>query len=393
MGWYFPIGDIFALERRREKAEIKQREQYLTDFFIAGQMIVFGSWINGRSSGYSEGDLITNPAYVIESILRDYLGYDDNTIDYASFDEAGNTTDGILKDWEFAGFVDKSIDYNTLLNNLLKQCKSSLFKNYEGKWQLSVYQSSAAATVDYKFDKDNNIGNIEIKRTSYNNIIGTIRVNYAKSAGSGKFQKQAFIAVTNEWSGAQLTSDVGTTDITWAVDDTTNISSGDYLAVDDEIVWVASVDSSTQITVGRGRYSSTPASHSSGTRLYIISVSSYNYSDGGSSSLEDTAVQAMYKYHTLREMSIDADFIQDDTTAEALRDHLFNYYSRPHYVVEFDTFLNAADLKIADIIEFDDSVMDAWLKLGGESWSGKKFEVLDISRTGLMDFHVKAVEL
>jgi len=80
-------------------------------------------------------------------------------------------------------------------------------------------------------------------------------------------------------------------------------------------------------------------------------------------------------------------------TAINLRNHLFDYYRVPHWIVEFETGLNASDLKITNIIDFDDTVMDAWLKLGGASWSGKKFEVVNIKRIGAMKYKIKAVEL
>ena len=388
-----PLTFNFKISTQKMQSFMNRRISQLTNFFAGAKYVVFDDWINGRSNGYANGDLITNPAYIIESILRDYLDYDNEDIEYSTFDAAGNTTDGILKDWIFAGFIAEQKPARDIINNILSQCKSRLYKNGEGKWELSVYQDSASATVDYKFDKDNNVANIEIKRTSFNDIIGTVRVNYAKRAGNDKFQKQTFIEISSKFSGARLTADVTSTDYSWDVDDTSGISSGDYLAADDEIVKVASVTSSTNLSVNRAEYGSTAVAHLNGTKLYKLTIDSYNYSDGGSSSYESSAVHSLYKYHTTKELSIDADFIHDDVTAEALRDHLFQYYSRPHYVIEFDTFLNAADLKIADIIEFDDSVMDAWLKLGGESWAGKKFEVMDISRSGLIDFHVKAVEL
>lgn len=45
------------------------------DAYGIGKGRMFGSWIdsNGRSNGYAEGDLIENPAYIIESILREEL--------------------------------------------------------------------------------------------------------------------------------------------------------------------------------------------------------------------------------------------------------------------------------------------------------------------------------
>ena len=362
------------------------------DFFALVKGRVFDDWINGRSSGFAAGDLIENPAYIIESILREYMNYGDTEIETSSFDTLGNTTDGILKDWKFAGGIYETQNVWDVIGELLSQSKSRLFKNGENKFEISAYQSAAAVTYNYKFDKDNNITNLNIKRTSLDSIITTARVNYFKDWGSGKFNRQAFTELKKKFSGSRLTAAVTSSDTTWNVDDDTDFAVNDLVLCDDEIVLVTATATGS-ITVTRAEKASTAAAHSSGSNLYIITTNSYNYSTGGASGYEDSAIQSMYNYHRIGEITVNANWIYDDATAEALRDHLFNFYSRPHYVIEFDTFLNAADLKIADIIEFDDSVMDAWLKLGGESWAGKKFEVMDISRSGLIDFHVKAVEL
>lgn len=55
---------------------------------VKGRM--FGSWIDegGRSNSYNANDLIEDPAFIIESILRDELGFTSSQIDTASFDAA-----------------------------------------------------------------------------------------------------------------------------------------------------------------------------------------------------------------------------------------------------------------------------------------------------------------
>jgi len=373
-------------------ASYKLENLFQGNFFTMVRGRVFGDWINGRSSGFSAGDLIENPAYIVESILREYMNYGDTDIETTSFDNLGNTTDGILKNWKFAGGIYEKQNVWDVIGELLSQSKSRLFKNGENKFEISAYQSAPSVSYNYKFDKDNNIANLNIKRTSLDSIITTVRVNYFKDWGSGKFSRQAFTELKKKFSGSRLTAAASSSDTTWDVDDETDFNVNNLVLCDDEIVLVTGTGTGT-ITVTRGQKSSTATAHDSGSNLYIITTGSYNYSTGGGSGYEDSAIQSAYNYHRTGEMSVNANWIYDDVTAEALRDHLFNFYRRPHYVIEFDTFLNAADLKIADIIEFDESVMDEWLKLGGESWSGKKFEVMDISRRGLMDFHVKAMEL
>jgi hypothetical protein len=52
----------------------------------------FGAWIDegGRSNSYNENNLIEDPAFIVESILRDELGFVSADIDTASFDAAAN---------------------------------------------------------------------------------------------------------------------------------------------------------------------------------------------------------------------------------------------------------------------------------------------------------------
>ncbi len=53
----------------------------------------FGSWIDdvGRVNDYNAGDLIEDPVYIIESILRDELGMTDVEINRDSFDDAADS--------------------------------------------------------------------------------------------------------------------------------------------------------------------------------------------------------------------------------------------------------------------------------------------------------------
>jgi len=107
---------------------------------------MFGSWIDGqgRNTGHTEGDKITSPPYIVESILRDFLGLPDDQIHHQSFDIHGNTTDGTLKDWSFSGGIYEVTNARDLLENILKQCKSSLYRDVNGKISFIVN-----GTIDY----------------------------------------------------------------------------------------------------------------------------------------------------------------------------------------------------------------------------------------------------
>jgi len=64
----------------------------LNDIYVACKGRKYGSWIDSRSSNYSSGDCIEDPAGIIESILRDELGFTSNDIDLTSFINAENTS-------------------------------------------------------------------------------------------------------------------------------------------------------------------------------------------------------------------------------------------------------------------------------------------------------------
>lgn len=72
--------------------QIRYRPYKFSSAWVACKGRVYGSWItaNGRSCGYAPGDLIEDPAHIIESLFRDEMGLVDADIDIASFDSALN---------------------------------------------------------------------------------------------------------------------------------------------------------------------------------------------------------------------------------------------------------------------------------------------------------------
>lgn len=59
--------------------------------FVEVDGMEYDSWITGRSSNYADGDCIEDPAGIIESMLRTYLGLGNDDIDLVSFISAENT--------------------------------------------------------------------------------------------------------------------------------------------------------------------------------------------------------------------------------------------------------------------------------------------------------------
>ncbi len=109
----------------------------------------FGSWIEtGRSNGYSSGEL-DRYVYIIETILRSELGLTDAEIDKASFDGAGNTTDGDRKDWLFDGSVKEQNDSVEVIKKFCQEAGLIYFQNYENKESITTLKKKTSVkTID-----------------------------------------------------------------------------------------------------------------------------------------------------------------------------------------------------------------------------------------------------
>ncbi len=98
------INGAYRYEEHGYEQEIRTPgDSEIETVFVSGKGREYGSWIeaDSRTNGYngtSAPDLIENPVYIIEDILRNELGLTSSEIDYASFDVAGNTTNGTIKD-------------------------------------------------------------------------------------------------------------------------------------------------------------------------------------------------------------------------------------------------------------------------------------------------------
>ena len=66
--------------------------------YYSGKGRIYDAWVDAdsRNNGYNQNDLIENPIYIIESVLREELSLSSSNIDYSTFDASGNTTNGNL---------------------------------------------------------------------------------------------------------------------------------------------------------------------------------------------------------------------------------------------------------------------------------------------------------
>jgi len=141
---------------------------------------------DSRNNGYDENDLIENPVYMIEDILRTELSLASANIDYASFDTSGNTSDGYLGDIyddavgdvKFAFSQYKFINSKDFINRLCKQILSWVFISGDGKFKIRTLRrtgdyDSVDKTIDF-----NDINLKSISKTALGAVRNDITINY-----------------------------------------------------------------------------------------------------------------------------------------------------------------------------------------------------------------------
>ena len=156
-----------------------------------------GTW-NSRKT---IGDLIENPADMIESILRDEFGQTNiNTDGFDNFYSYCNTNGIVVK-----ASIMKQMQWKDLLADIMKAFNVAISYNMAGTWALLFYSSTVTFTGsgslvpgyedifsaslisgnDQKY-KGNPIlrKSFELKRTPYNNKYDIIRINYYYVNGS-----------------------------------------------------------------------------------------------------------------------------------------------------------------------------------------------------------------
>lgn len=107
----------------------------------------FGSWItaSGRSvGGYSPGDVIEDPVFIIESLLRDELGLSTSSIDTSSFDSAYNS------DVEARIQITERTKLSEVIRQLCEQSTSAFMWSSTGKAKMIDLDRGNAPTTSRK---------------------------------------------------------------------------------------------------------------------------------------------------------------------------------------------------------------------------------------------------
>ena len=175
-----------TVTRTRTKTAIYPTE--IEHVYVSGKGRKYGSWIDAdsRDNGYDQNDLIENPVYMIEDILRTELSMSSSNIDYALFDTAGNTTNGHITkpfndavgDIKFAFSQYKFINSKELIDRICKQIFSWVWLSGDGKAKIRTLLRpgdtfSADKTIDFL-----DINLKSISRSGLNTVRNDITVNY-----------------------------------------------------------------------------------------------------------------------------------------------------------------------------------------------------------------------
>mgnify|MGYP005816389483 CR=1 FL=1 len=178
-----------AVQKRKRivttSTEVPQSADYL---FASGKGREFGSWVDAdsRNNGYNSGDLIPNPIYMIEDVLRTELSLTSSEIDYALFDTAGNTTDGevgvvladAVADIKYAISQNKFTDSQDFINKICKQSLCWVWASGDGRFKVrSALLPTSTFTADKVVDY-NDIIFKSISRTPLDNVRNDIDINY-----------------------------------------------------------------------------------------------------------------------------------------------------------------------------------------------------------------------
>ncbi|GAI73461.1 unnamed protein product, partial [marine sediment metagenome] len=170
----------------------------------------YGSWIEdgGRSVVYTEGQLIENPVFIIEDILRNELGLTSNEIDIDSFNTAGHKTTGTIGDVFNDAVADIKFAFSqhrliSAKNLIRKICKLSGLYFYwsAGKAKVVARQRSYSAvddTIDfreiaYPSPENSSVQKPKISLTNHNDIINYLTMEYSFDYGANETIKSRTI--------------------------------------------------------------------------------------------------------------------------------------------------------------------------------------------------------
>ena len=304
-----------------------------------------------------EGTMLENPAHVLEALLRDRrigLGLLSAQIDLTALDTAATDLTG----WKVAFSLGEEEEARDFFDRFARQTKMRLFENYNGKTKAIVFDKTDAPVSTFQADLNIAVENpqslpqqhrssIQISRSPMSELANEFEVKYSKdyalneyiyatistghyrTYGSNAYTFPSLLRLVDE--GATFLSD--------------GVAAGDYLLiVGDKMYTVTSVVNETTLAIAAV----------TGAINVIIAGTYYigpflNYDCWDSEQ----------KYKTTNTMTVEAEFLNDATTAGYLKTYFLDYYVQRRLVVKFRTWFNACDLEVGDFIFVLDDCLPA----------------------------------
>ena len=144
-----PEVEVGKMREFRLKIKYNPKLSDKTRYFAECEGRAFSSWIDDwyRSNGFNQGQLIQNPAYIIESILRDVLGVyggEDYGIDHAAFDACG----ALLSTWNMAIVIKEVAWSKDIIEEVCRQAKLNFFFDSNSMASLAIIDAGTPSEVD-----------------------------------------------------------------------------------------------------------------------------------------------------------------------------------------------------------------------------------------------------
>jgi hypothetical protein len=166
----------------------------VTDVYASAKGRTFGAWIDEAfrvTGAYSSGDLIENPAYIIESIWRDELNQATADIDYASIDPIGHASIGLRKDWKFARSLNTVERSDSIVSRIAYESFLRVIKTADGKRKLVALDTNSA--TPYVIEQDQMSRKPLLGHSHQSFIRNQFNVGYAYNYATGAFEKSIVV--------------------------------------------------------------------------------------------------------------------------------------------------------------------------------------------------------
>ena len=257
-----------------------------------------------------------------------------------------------ISDWKFDFSLSSELEFDGL-SELIELGKMRLFRNYNAEWKISVFDKTADP-VGY-FSNDWNIlvtnpdapadgqeSSMQVYLSPINEIHNEFVFYYGWDEALGEFTEVKVSSPYYRVSGTcTLNLAAGTLTDLSATFQTDGIQVG-YKAfvVRDQLYQLDAINSETELDISTVE----PGGEISDghTDSYYIGPN-FDYQ----------CFRSVQKYKLTQRRTIESKYIQDDNTAEALIEHLVEYWSGRRWMCTFRTALNTIDLELADLIIVD----------------------------------------